>query len=273
MEYKSKEQKPQREITEKDTKRRIKQLETAKENGQRIEGFVKKVDEEFNLHVSLGAGVMAFVPRAEVSSIIEENGLPAENASTSKLNKVIQFKITDIFYTENELQPKIMLSSKQVELEVRKWMYMHLKPGMKLKGTVRGLTEYFAFVDVGGGVTAVIRVDDISKVRIKHANERFKYGQRIEAIVKTYDRDTGRIELSYKELLGSFKDNVKDLKEGQLVEGIVRSREKNGIYVELSPNLIGLAAHRSGLEYGQKVLVHIKKINFEKEKIKLVIVG
>ncbi len=273
MENKSNTQRPQREVTEADIKKRLKQLELAKENSQRIEGFVKKVDEEFNLHVSLGMGIMAFVPRAEVSSIIEDNGLPAENASTSKLNKVTQFKVVDIFYLEDEIHPKIVLSSKAVELDVRKWMYMHLKPGMKLKGTVRGLTEYSAFVDVGGGVTAIIRLDDISTVRIKHANERFKYGQRIEAIVKSYDRDTGRIELTYKELLGSFKENVKDFKEGQLVEGIVRSREKNGIYVELKPNLIGLAAHRSGLEYGQKVLVHIKKINFEKEKIKLVIVG
>lgn len=273
MENNSNIKKAHKEITEQDVRKRLAQLESAKENKQRIEGFVKKVDEDFNLHVSLGMGIMAFVPRAEVSSIIEESGLPAENASTSKLNKVTQFKIKDIYYNEDELKPKIILSSKEVELDVRRWMYMHLKPGMKLKGTVRGLTEYSAFVDVGGGVTAIIRIDDISKVRIRHANERFKYGQRIEAIVKNYDRDTGRIELTYKELLGSFEDNVKDLKEGQLVEGIVRSREKNGIYVELKPNLIGLAAHRSGLEYGQKVLVHIKKINIEKEKIKLVIVG
>lgn len=262
-----------KEITEEDILKRIEKFKAAKENHQRIEGLVKEVDEEFNLHVNLGMGLKGFVPRNEVTSLVDENGIPEEKASTVKLNKYIQFKIKDIFETENPLAPRIILSSKDVELEVRKWMYMHLKPGMKLKGTIRGLTEYAAFVDVGGGVTGIIKVEDISRVRVKHANERFKYGQRIEAVVKKYDRDTGRIELSYKELLGDFKSNLDGIEEGQIVEGIVRAREKNGIYVELKPNLLGLADHRSGIDYGQKVLVHVKKINLEKEKIKLTIVG
>ena len=260
-------------ITNEDILKRIERFKKAKENNQRIEGLVKEVDSEFNLHVNLGMGLKGFVPRNEVSSLVDENGLPEEKSSTTKLNKYIQFKIKDIFDTEDPLAPRIILSSKDVELEVRKWMYMHLKPGMKLKGTIRGLTEYAAFVDVGGGVTGIIKVEDISRVRVRHANERFKYGQRIEAVVKKYDRDTGRIELSYKELLGDFKSNLDGIEEGQIVEGIVRAREKNGIYVELKPNLLGLAEHRSGIDYGQKVLVHVKKINLEKEKIKLTIVG
>lgn len=260
-------------VTEEDILNRINKFKAAKENNQRIEGLVKEVDQEFNLHVNLGMGLEGFVPRKEVTSLVDENGIPEEKSSTVKLHKYIQFKIKDIFETENPLKPRIILSSKDVELEVRKWMYMHLKPGMKLKGTVRGLTEYAAFVDVGGGVTGIIKIEDISRVRVKHANERFKYGQRIETVVKKYDRDTGRIELSYKELLGDFKENLKGIKEGEIVEGIVRAREKNGIYVELKPNLFGLAEHRSGIEYGQKVLVHVKKINMEKEKIKLTIVG
>lgn len=268
-----KKEKIQKVITEEDILKRIERFKTAKQNNQRIEGLVKSVDEEYNLHVNLGMGIEGFVPRNEVTSLVDEEGMPDEKASITKVNKYIQFKIKDIFDTENPLKPRIILSSKDVELEVRKWMYMHLKPGMKLKGTIRGLTDYAAFVDVGGGVTGIIKIEDISKVRVKHANERFKYGQRIETVVKKYDRDTGRIELSYKELLGDFKKNVEGLREGEIVDGIVRSREKNGIYVELKPNLLGLAEHRSGIEYGQKVLVHIKKINMEKEKIKLTIVG
>ena len=57
------------------------------------------------------------------------------------------------------------------------------------------------------------------------------------------------------------------------VPGIARDREKNGIFVELKPNLVGLAEHKSGIEYGQKVTVYIKKIVLEKKRIKLVIVG
>ena len=79
--------------------------------------------------------------------------------------------------------------------------------------------------------------------------------------------------MSYKELLGSFEDNVKGLKEGDIVEGIVRNRVKTGLHVELRPNVIGIAEHVNGIEPGQKVLVSIRKINLEKKKIKLIIIG
>ncbi|MEG2460616.1 MAG: hypothetical protein RR988_04915, partial [Clostridia bacterium] len=128
MEKKIGSEKVKKEITPEDVKKRLAQLEQAKESKQRIEGFVKKVDSDFALSVSLGAGVIAYVPRSEVSSIVEEDGLPSEMASTSKLNKLIQFKVKDIFYNEDPLKPKIILSSKEVEMDVRKWMYMHLKP-------------------------------------------------------------------------------------------------------------------------------------------------
>ena len=91
--------------------------------------------------------------------------------------------------------------------------------------------------------------------------------------VKKFDRDTGKIDLSYKESLGTFEQNVKNLKEGDIVEGIIRNRMKTGIFVELKPNLVGIAEHINGLEYGQKVVVSIKRINKEKKKIKLIIIG
>ncbi len=67
--------------------------------------------------------------------------------------------------------------------------------------------------------------------------------------------------------------NVKKFKEGDIVEGIIRNRIKSGVFVELKPNLVGLAEHVNGIEYGQKVLVSIKRINVEKKKIKLIIIG
>jgi ribosomal protein S1 len=66
---------------------------------------------------------------------------------------------------------------------------------------------------------------------------------------------------------------VKKLSEGDIVEGVVRNRTKTGVFVELQPNLVGLAEHVSGIEYGQKVLVSIKRIIPEKKKIKLIIIG
>jgi len=165
------------------------------------------------------------------------------------------------------------MSKKMLEIKVRKWMYMHLKPGVKLRGIVVGLKDYAAFVDVGGGVTGILKLQDMSESMLNNASDMFKLGQRIEVIVKKYDRDTGRIELTYKELLGTFEDNVKDLKEGDIVEGVVRNRLKSGVFVEIKPNVVGIAEHVNGIETNQKVLVSIRKINIEKKKIKLIIIG
>ena len=74
-------------------------------------------------------------------------------------------------------------------------------------------------------------------------------------------------------MLGSFEDNVKNLHEGDIVNGIIRGRIKTGVFVEIKPNLVGLAEHVNGVEYGQKVLVSIRRIIPEKKKIKLVIIG
>lgn len=113
----------------------------------------------------------------------------------------------------------------------------------------------------------------MSDIYFQHASDMFKIGQRIEVLVKSYDRDTGRIELSYKELQGSFEENIKKIHEGDIIEGIVRNRIKTGVFIELKNNLVGLAEHVNGIEYGQKVLVSVKRINIEKKKIKLIIIG
>ena len=189
----------------------------------------------------------------------------------NKKGKVLPVCIKEIVQKEDGIE--LIMSKKILELKVRKWMYMHLKPGIKLKGIVVGLKDYAAFVDVGGGVTGILKLQDMSDSMLSNASDMFKLGQRIEVVVKKYDRDTGRIELSYKELLGTFEENVKDLKEGDIVEGVVRNRLKTGVFVELKPNVIGIADHVNGIEANQKVLVSIRKINLEKKKIKSIIIG
>ena len=173
----------------------------------------------------------------------------------------------------NEETGEIILSRKELELKVRRWMYMNLKPGMRLKGIVKSLTDYAAFVDVGGGVTGIVKLEDISAVKVQTPKDKLNIGQRVESVVKKFDKDTGKIELSIKNAQGSFKDRVKNLKEKDVVEGIVRNRAKTGMFIELNNNLVAMSDHVSGIEYGQKVLVYIKKINFEKEKIKVEIIG
>lgn len=249
----------------------IEQLEKIKKEQQVIDIYVEEVDESLNMIGIVGSDIKAIIPRDEASSIVGEDGLVEEKHIVNKKGKILHTCIKDIIKNGDNVE--LVLSKKILELKVRRWMYMHLKAGMKLKGVVVSTTEYAAFVDVGGGVTGILKVQDMTDLVLQHASDMLKVGQRIEVVVKKYDRDTGRIELSYKELLGSFEENVKKLKEGDIVEGIIRSRIKSGVFVELKPNLVGLAEHVNGIEYGQKVLVSIKRINVEKKKIKLIIIG
>lgn len=248
------------------------ELQEAMKTKQAFEAYVEDVDGEYNLHCIFANDVKGIVPREEVSTVVEDDGKVDANLCIKKKGKIMQVCIKEIV-AEDEQIKRVILSRRELELKVRKWMYMNLKPGMKLKGVVRGLTDYAAFIDVGGGVTALLKVEDISHVRIQKASDKLKLGQRIQAVVKKYDRDTGRIEMSLKDALGGFAERVKSLKEGEVEDGIVRSRTKTGLLVELKNNLVAMADHVSGIEYGQKVLVYIKKINIEKEKIKVEIIG
>ena len=111
-------------------------------------------------------------------------------------------------------------------------------------------------------------------VSLKSPYERLKIGQKINIMVKSVNREDGRIILSYKEMLGTWEENAKLFTAGMKAHGIVRETEKNknGIFIELMPNLVGMAEYEEGLEYGQKVDVYIKKIDYERKKVKLLVV-
>ncbi|MBQ7410393.1 MAG: S1 RNA-binding domain-containing protein [Clostridia bacterium] len=136
------------------------------------------------------------------------------------------------------------------------------------------MRKFGAFVEIGGGVVGLLHIEDISVSRIKSPEERFSIGQKINVMIKSIDKDNNKIVLSYKELLGDWDENIKEYTEKTVVEGIVKEADKfkNGIFIELKPNLVGLAEYKEGVEYGQKVNVYIKKIIKERKKIKLLIV-
>ncbi len=261
-----------RKVRSKNIKYTLEQLQKIKNEEQVLDMYVENIDESLNMVGIVGSDIKAIIPRDEASSIVGDDGLVDLKHIINKKGKVIHTCIKEIILNNNGII-ELVLSKKILELKVRRWMYMHLKAGMKLKGVVVSTTEYAAFVDVGGGVTGILKLNDITDMKIQHSKDVLRVGQRIEVIVKKYDRDTGRIELSYKELLGSFEENIKKFKEGDIVEGVIRDRIKSGVFVELAPNLVGLAEHVNGIEYGEKVLVSIKRINVEKKKIKLVIIG
>ena len=249
----------------------LEQLQEAMNSKQAFEAYIEDVDSKYDLHCVFAGQNKGIIPREEVSCVVEEDGLVDSEMCLKKKGKIMQVCIKDIQVEGENIT--VILSRKELELKVRRWMYMNLKPGMRLKGIVRGLTDYAAFVDVGGGVTGIVKIEEISSVRIQKPMDKLKLGQRVQCIVKKFDKDTGRIELSLKDASGTFADKVKNLKERDIVEGIVRSRTKTGMFIELKNNLVAMSEHVSGIEYGQKVLVYIKKINVEKEKIKVEIIG
>ena len=150
----------------------------------------------------------------------------------------------------------------------------NLEKGQVVEGTVTGIKPYGAFIKLDSGVSALVHIEDMSVARIKSPSERLKIGQKTNFVVKSIDKENYKILLSYKELFGTWEENAKKFAEGSTVKGIAREEEsaKNGIFIELTPNLVGLAEYKEGIEYGQNVEVYIKKIIPEKKKVKLIIV-
>ncbi len=151
---------------------------------------------------------------------------------------------------------------------------MEVKQGQIVDGTVTGIQPYGAFIRMDNGADGLVYIEDLSVTRIKSPADRVKIGQKIKCMVKYIDEKTGRINLSYKSCLGTWEENIKNFKEGMTVKGIVRDTEKNknGIFIELTPNLIGMTEYTEELKYGETVDVCIKRILPEKKKVKLMIV-
>lgn len=149
-----------------------------------------------------------------------------------------------------------------------------LKEGDIAQGTVTNIKPYGAFIELDKGVTGLLHIEDISVSRIKSPYERLKIGQNINIMIKSIDRVNKKIILTYKELLGSWEENIKDISKGMIIQGTAKEVEKfnNGIFIELKPNLVGLAEYKPNIEYGQDVQVYVKKIIPEKKKIKLKII-
>ena len=149
-----------------------------------------------------------------------------------------------------------------------------VKQGQIVDGIVTGIQPYGAFVRMENGTDGLVYIEDLSVARIKSPKDRVKIGQKIKCMVKYIDKETGKVNLSYKNCLGTWEENVSNFKEGMTVKGIVRDTEKNknGVFIELTPNLVGMTEYTEDLKYGQTIDVCIKKIIPDKKKVKLTIV-
>ncbi len=225
-------------------------------------------DSEHNLYVDLGL-MQGFIPREEAALGIREGNVK-DVAIITRVNKMISFIAEG--YVEREGIRYVLLSRRAAQQQCADYLFETLMPGMVVDARVTHLEQFGAFVDLGCGVVSMIPIDRISVSRICHPDHRFSCGMLIRAVVLAVDQENRRILLSHKELLGSWEENAKDFAIGQTVGGIIRSIESYGIFVELAPNLAGLAEVTEQAEVDRYVGVYIKSIIPEKMKIKLAIV-
>ncbi|WP_295157858.1 S1 RNA-binding domain-containing protein [uncultured Ruminococcus sp.] len=214
------------------------------------------------VELPFGKGV---IPRTEGAVGIAE-GTTRDIALLSRVNKTVCFKVTDI--TDNGTT--VMLSRRKAQEECIENYISKLVCGDVIPAKVTHLEPFGAFVDIGCGIPSLIPIDAISVSRIAHPNDRFFNGQDIYAAVR--NKENGRICLTHKEVLGTWLQNASMFSAGETVGGVIRSVESYGIFIELAPNLAGLAEPKEGVKAGQAASVYIKAIIPEKMKVKLIIV-
>lgn len=243
-------------------------LENAMRSGEILQATAYMCDSDHNLLVSLGC-MRGVIPRVEGAIGIEE-GTTRDIALISRVGKTVCFTVKEISIDEYG-KPYALLSRRSAQQRCRDEYINKLSPGDVIPAKITHLESFGAFCDIGCGNVALLPIDSISVSRISHPSDRFSSGEDIFAAIKSID-PIGRITLSHKELLGTWEENAALISQGQTVSGIVRSVESYGIFVELMPNLAGLAEPKEGVIAGQRASVFIKSIIPEKMKVKLIII-
>ncbi|MBE6860417.1 MAG: 30S ribosomal protein S1 [Ruminococcus sp.] len=242
-------------------------LNEAISNKYLLEARAIVCDSNHNLIVDLPC-MKGIIPREEGALGIAE-GATRDIALISRVNKPVRF-IPLRIETDMYGHKVAILSRKEAQEQCRNEYVSKLKAGNIIEARVTHLEQFGCFVDIGCGIPSLIPIDTISVSRISHPSDRFTAGQIIKAIVKS--NCDGRICLTHKELLGTWEENASQFEVGETVSGIVRSVEDYGVFIELTPNLAGLAELRPDIKVGESVSVYIKAIIPEKMKIKLIVV-
>lgn len=245
----------------------IASFKEAIEQNMTLEAKVIRCDSDHNLILDLPFG-RGIIPRLEGAVGIDD-GTTKDIALLSRVNKAVCFKPLCI-ETDSDGTPVAILSRKLAQMECLREYIRKLESGKVIPAKVTHLENFGCFVDIGCGIPSLIPIDAISISRISNPSDRFFNGQDIFVVVKSVDGN--RVNLSHKELLGTWEENVNNFTVGETVAGIVRSVENYGIFIELAPNLAGLAEPKENVVVGQSASVYIKAIIPEKMKVKLVIV-
>jgi small subunit ribosomal protein S1 len=216
------------------------------------QGFVSgRVSEKSKNGYTVDVGIPAFMPdsHADVKIVREPDKLIGQ---TLKF-KVIKFDRK----TENAVVSRKLFLLDEREKRKRK-VFSRLVKGERVKGHVRSLTSFGAFIDLGG-VEGLLHISDMSWGKIGHPSELLEPGQEVEVVVLDFNEKDERISLGLKQLTDDPWKNIKEkYTAGQKIKGKVVSLTDFGAFVELEKGVEGLV-HISDLSWSRK-LIHPKKL-------------
>ncbi|MGW7862181.1 30S ribosomal protein S1 [Staphylococcus xylosus] len=255
------------------------QLETEKsyeflqeqlDNNQTIEA---KVTEVVKGGLVVDVGQRGFVPASLISTDFIEDFSGFEG-------QILKLKVEELDAANN----RVILSRKAVEAlenaEKKDELLESLNEGDVIEGKVARLTNFGAFVDIGG-VDGLVHVSELSHEHVKSPEDVVAIGDSVKVKIKSVDKDSERISLSIKDTLPSPFEAIKgEINEGEVIEGTVVRLTNFGAFVEIQPGVQGLV-HISEISHshigtpgevlqpGEKVSVKILSVDPENERISL----
>lgn len=227
-------------------------------SGEILQGLCVKCDEYQNMYIELGE-ITGVIPREETAM-----GNIKNHAIMSRVGKPVCFQVLGI-----DSSGKAILSRRTAQEKASEFLLNTLHPGDIIPVKVLNAAPFGVFCDIGCGVTALMRIGRCCVSRLENTAQLYEPEQTGYAAVLQTDRETGRIELTGRELLGTWEENAALFHSGQTVTGTVRSILPYGIFIELTPNLSGLAEPNEDVSVGDRVSIYIRSIQPEKHKIKL----
>lgn len=231
-----------------DVQKALDVLEKAFAHGTFIGGLVtEKSRTGYNVNV----GIDAFMPDSHADFRIVKD--PAKLIGQTFKFKVIKFDRK----TGNAVVSRKLFLQDEREKKRRK-VFGQLAKDQRIKGQVRSLTNFGAFVDIGG-IEGLLHVSDMSWGKIGHPSDLFKPGQDIEVVVLDFNEKDEKISLGFKQLTPNPWSNIAEkYTAGQRLTGKVTSLTDFGAFVELEKGVEGLV-HISDLSWSRK-MIHPKKL-------------
>ena len=242
------------------------QMQSAMETQAVLTGTALRCDAQQNLVVQVGP-FLGQIPRSEcVAPFL--SGAGRDIAVLSCVGRTVCFTVTAPNGDTVFLLSRRLAQEKAMDCMLHSWL-----PGTVVPAQITHLAPFGAFLDVGCGIISMIPLSEISVSRIRHPSERFSLHQKIYVRVAAIDPEEKRLYLTHRELLGTWLENAGLFHPGETVPGIIRTQKDYGVFVELTPNLSGLAdVPPQPLPEGSGAAVYIKSIQPQRRKIKLQII-